>query len=174
MLFGKKNLYLALLTSAVFYTVHPLEAAQKKICVSQCGSKQQTVQSQCGTQVVSRNSKLRKKHNNELVLLKEIHEAQKYFLSKFDGRKSSVTQAERDSLRKRIEDLPNYIKRSNDLFLDRLDSMDHIIYGIINGKEKYKNKKKITKPVQLLEEIQDKQRIYLIKQQKREIKKRLQ
>ena len=68
----------------------------------------------------------------------------------------------------------NYIKSSNDLFLDRLDSMDHIIYGIINGKEKYKNKKKITKPVLLLEEIQDKQRIYLIKQQKREIKKRLQ
>ncbi|MBE6402698.1 MAG: hypothetical protein IKD10_06800 [Lentisphaeria bacterium] len=170
---GKNFLTGIILTAIMSAIVLPLEAATTNTCVSSCKPRVRSCQSTCTPQraVRSRVSKLRQKHNEELALLKEIHEMQKLFLTKNNGKNSGVTKNDRDLLKKKIEALPSYIRKSDDLFFDRMENLDNIIRDIISGKEKYKNKKKITNPVKLLEEIQRKQRSYLMKKQIKHQKK---
>ena len=172
MIASKKILLITLLASVIFYAVLSLAAAQTKSCVSTNCPAQNNTKTQTGnTRSFSRNLKLRQKYSDDLEVLKEIHEMQKYFLSQYNGKTSKATQTERDVLKSKLEELPGYMKKSKDLFMDRMDSMEYIIYDIISGKEKYKNKKKIKDPEKLLEEIQSKQRTYIMQRQKRELKK---
>ena len=72
-----------------------------------------------------------------------------------------------------INELPDFIKKSNSYFFDKLADIEIVVYDIINKKVEYKSKKKFKKPEDLLKDIQKKQRKYLMTYQKKEIKKHL-
>jgi hypothetical protein len=144
-----------------------------------CGTNVKTKkQSLCSPQPVrkqpkalTRGHKLRKKHNNELQLLKAIHERQLQFLKLYNGKTSQVTAADRDSLKALIEELPALVKKSDLPYLNEMAFIEYTVYAILTGKEKYKSKKKITDPEKLLKDIQKKQRLHMMQLQKREAKR---
>lgn len=119
-----------------------------------------------------RKGKLRSKYSSETKLLKEIHQRQKQFLSKFNGERSQVTPQERQILAELVAQLPDFLRTSDSYYFDRMVNIEKTVYDIFNKKEEYKSKKKFKKPLDVLEDIQKKQRRYLLNYQAREYKKR--
>ena len=131
-----------------------------------CAPNQKTTKSSS-----SRTGKLMKKHSNEMRALKEIHNIQKEFLAKFNGKTSTVSKAERDSLKLQLEALPSAVKSNDMPYFDQMEYIEYTEYAILSGKIKYSSKKAMKSPEKLLEDIQKKQIQYLKQRQKREIKK---
>lgn len=178
-----KELCTILLLTVSFLATSQLFAAQGKSCVSSSsvkGNSRSTYLSKTtrkkipnSTTNAKRSDKLQKRHSNQLQLLKEIHRQQIYFLNKYNDEASKATPEERQRLLAMINELPDFIKKSNSYFFDKLADIEIVVYDIINKKVEYKSKKKFKKPEDLLKDIQKKQRKYLMTYQKKEIKKHL-
>ena len=184
MKFIKKRFYGILLIGAILCEITTANAAPSTSCpvrykkVKTCGTVSQS--SCCPTRKVimkksipDRSGKLRHKYTSDTRLLKEIHQRQKQFLSKYDGEKSRVSQKERQYMADLVAQLPAFLQTSNSYFFDRMMDIEQVVYDIYNKKIEYKSKKKLKKPIDVLEDIQKKQRRYLVNYQAREYKKRL-
>ena len=153
--YSKRVLTRVLLTSMLCSFVISLSAADNKNLSSAAKKSRKYTRAMASSagKSSSRSSKLLKRHQNEIRLLKEIHEIQKHFLNNFDGRVSKISQAERDNLKLRLEALPSSVKTNDMPYFSQMENIEYTVYAILSGKEKYKNKKAIKNPEKLLEDI---------------------
>ena len=63
------------------------------------------------------------------------------------------------------------LKESDKYFFNKLANIEIVVHDVINKKIKYQSKKNFKTPKDLLEDIQKKQRQYLLLYQKKESKK---
>lgn len=176
-----KTICVISLLSVSFLVISQLQAAQGKSCISSSalkGNSRSTYLSKTTRGKTSnskttskRNYKLQKRHINQRKLLNEIHKQQIYFLNKYSGKATEHFQEERQVLLNLINELPDDLKESDKYFFNKLANIEIVVHDVINKKIKYQSKKNFKTPKDLLEDIQKKQRQYLLLYQKKESKK---